>query len=154
MYYLGIDPGSNGGLATLDSSGKIYALQSMPSLLPEVLRYFQLFQGLQAYALLEQISGYVGVEHPGSRMFEFGRGYGALEMALTATELEYDYITPQKWQRGLGLRTKAKSETDNQWKNYLKAEAQKRFPRIRVKLSTADALLIAYYNFQTKDKTK
>ena len=106
--------------------------------------------------MLEQVSGYIGEEHPGSRMFEFGKNYGYLEMSLVVcgfaetidppeTANGYTTIIPQRWQRGLSLRTKEKSETDTSWKNYLKEEAQQRFPRLKVTKHTADALLIAHY---------
>lgn len=152
--YLGIDPGSNGGLAALREDGSIYALTRMPSELPKLLAWFELFEGLSCSVLLEQVSGYIGVAHPGSSMFEFGRGVGHLEMAMTATGLEWDTILPQRWQRGLGLRTKEKKESDTQWKSYLRSEAAKRFTRIKVTKATADALLIAWFTLHTKGKVK
>jgi hypothetical protein len=51
------------------------------------------------------------------------------------------FVRPQEWQRELGLGTK-KGRTDRDWKNHLKAEAQRLFPTQDVTLRTADALLI------------
>lgn len=154
QYYLGIDPGAGGGLAALSSDNKIYAVERMPDTKQEIYEWFARFRYLDAYCLLEQVSGYIGEEHPGSRMFEFGKGYGYLEMSLIACGFvedemsptnRYTTILPQRWQRGLSLRTKEKGESDIAWKNYLKEEAQKLFPRLKVTKHTADALLIAHY---------
>ncbi len=162
QYFLGIDPGVNGGLAAITSDNKVYAVQRMPNTKQEVYEWFRMFTHLDSYCMLEQVSGYIGEEHPGSRMFEFGKNYGYLEMALVAngftyvdqavyknnihrTGPEYDTTLPQRWQRGLSLRTKEKGESDTSWKNYLKEEAQKIFPRLRITKYTSDALLIAHY---------
>jgi hypothetical protein len=60
---------------------------------------------------------------------------------LSGLYIRTELITPQKWQKKLGLGT-SKGLTPTQWKNKLKAEAQRLFPDIRVTLKTADALLI------------
>ena len=155
QYFLGVDPGTGGGLAALTSDNKVYAVQRMPDTKQEIYEWFRMFTHLESYCMLEQVSGYIGEEHPGSRMFEFGKNYGYLEMSLVACGFKeeidradtniYSTILPQRWQRGLSLRTKEKGETDTSWKNYLKEEAQQRFPRLKVTRHTADALLIAHY---------
>lgn len=144
-YYIGIDPGKSGGLAAIDKEGKVYALKRMPSTSPEVYRWFRHFQDKDSYTLMEQVSGYIGNAHPGSRMFEFGRSYGGLEMALAVTQIACTLITPQQWMRGLKLRTRQKGEDKPAWKKYLQSEAKKRYPKLRPTLGTSDALLIAHY---------
>lgn len=149
QLYLGIDPGANGGLAAIDSNKKVYALQRMPSFPEEVLAWFRMFSGVGLHVVLEEVSGYQGVEHPGSRMFEFGKWYGYVEMGILSVQCldrtKFIRCPPKQWQKMLGLRKKEKDETDTSWKNYLKDEASKLFPRIKVTLKTADALLLAYY---------
>ncbi len=148
-FYLGIDPGGKGGLAAIDNSDNVYALKKMPDTLEEILQWCRMFEGTRCYAMLEEVSGYIGVAHPGSSMFKFGRSYGALEMGLVAIGLEegttYRLTLPQRWQRGLGLRKKTKGESDASWKGYLKSEAAALFPQLKATLKTADALLIAKY---------
>src|SRR4051812_9326415 len=128
QYYIGVDPGMNGGLAAITSDNKVYALERMPDTKQGILSWFKYFEYKDAYCLLEQVSGYIGEAHPGSRMFEFGKNYGYLEMALVACGFvedgmsptnRYTTILPQRWQRGLSLRTKEKGESDTDWKNYL-----------------------------------
>lgn len=98
--------------------------------------------------VIERVSGYAGKKRggqPGSTMFNFGMGYGGLRMALIGSGLKFKAVTPQKWQRSLGLRTKTADETKTQWKNYLKSVALRLFPQEHVTLAASDALLIAEY---------
>jgi hypothetical protein len=68
--------------------------------------------------------------------FTFGRGYGGLLMALTALEIPFVDVSPQKWQGAIGCMTKGD-------KNVSKAKAQAMFPTIKITHAIADALLIA-----------
>jgi Holliday junction resolvasome RuvABC endonuclease subunit len=70
--------------------------------------------------------------------FTFGRGFGWLEMALTAANVPFERITPQKWQKAMGCLTKGD-------KNVSKRKAQELFPDIKVTHAIADSLLIAEY---------
>jgi crossover junction endodeoxyribonuclease RuvC len=70
--------------------------------------------------------------------FSFGRGYGNLEMALTAAGIPFERVRPQVWQKAMGCMTKGD-------KNISKAKAQELFPDKKVIHATADALLIALY---------
>ena len=98
------------------------------------------------FAVIEQNTGYVGGEgNPGSAMFKFGRSAGLLTMALVAAGIPYEEITPGQWQKKLGIPPRKKGEAKGVFKNRLKAEAQRLFPRIPVTLKTADALLLAEY---------
>lgn len=51
-------------------------------------------------------------------------------------------VRPQVWQKVFNLGTAASCASKSEWKNKLKAEAQRRFPHLPVTLATADALLI------------
>lgn len=98
------------------------------------------------HAIVEQVNGYVGDGgNPGSAMFKFGSNYGQVLMALTAASVPFETITPARWQRGLGVPPRKKGETKSEFKNRLKAMAQRLFPQVVVTLATADALLIAEY---------
>jgi hypothetical protein len=134
-----------------------------------LLKVWREVEGIRTIICLEQVSGYIGgVGHPGSSMFRFGEGYGFLRGLLYAAGFRTGdgnlFLTPpQEWMRGLGLRKRCRAtvagwtksgvqgrpphpaETDTEWKNYLRQEASKRFPRLKVTLAVADALLIAAY---------
>ena len=70
--------------------------------------------------------------------FTFGRGYGNIEMALTAAGIPFERVRPQVWQKALGCLTKGD-------KNITKRKAQELFPSIKVTHAIADSLLIANY---------
>lgn len=86
-------------------------------------------------------------------MFNFGRGFGQLEMALVAMKIPTIEVTPQKWQKELQLGVKG-HKTTNEWKTKLKTFAQQLFPNIERKfnlktktawLKVSDSLLIMEY---------
>ena len=132
---IGIDPGVNGGIAWI-TNGKP-CVEKMPDTLQdlwELLRDIASEGGCHAY--LEQVSSspQMGVVSA----FTFGRGYGNLEMALTAAGIPFTRIRPQVWQKELGCLTKGD-------KNITKRKAQELFPSMKVNHYIADALLIAKY---------
>lgn len=124
-----------------------------------------------AFAVIEQVSGYIGNSQPGSAMFKFGQSYGTLRMALTAAYIPFDEVRPATWQKAMGVaprkKLKAKrgtkeklaeflnsdksddptrgAESKRQFKTRLKQKAQQLFPGTVVTLETADALLLAEY---------
>ena len=77
-------------------------------------------------------------------MFVFGKGVGHLEMALLAAGIRCEQVTPVKWMGEMGMRKKG-GESRPQFKNRLKALAQRLFPNVKVTLKNADALLLAEY---------
>ena len=139
---IGIDPGSNGGIAWI-TNGKACVekmpdtLQDLWELLCDITSYPKLsIDGRSYKAYIEQVasSPQMGVVSA----FSFGRGYGNLEMALTAAGIPFERVRPQVWQKALGCMTKGD-------KNVSKRKAQELFPDRKITHATADALLIAYY---------
>lgn len=142
LVELAADPGRLGGFA-LSIDGGEPVTHTMPRTEGDVLDLLRSFPKIaRRYAYVEEVGGFIGRHQPGSHMFTFGRNYGFLLGALQAEGWHTTLIRPQRWQRALGLGPKGPKRSDNQWKNHLKAEAQRRFPNLKVTLSTADALLI------------
>lgn len=71
-------------------------------------------------------------------MFTFGMGYGALRMAVLASGIPFEGVTPQAWMKGLGCLTGGD-------KTVTRARAQTLFPELKVTDQIADALLIAEF---------
>jgi hypothetical protein len=92
--------------------------------------------------VLEEVGGFAGKAQPGSAMFRFGEHFGFIKGVVQALEIRLVMVRPQVWQKGFGLGTASACRTKSEWKNKLKAEAQRRFPQLNVTLKTADALLI------------
>ena len=141
MRYFGIDPGVNGGIALLDGEGHVIEALKMPTTDADLLHHLLFnfvfkFVPTRCRAVLERASAspQMGVVSA----FTFGRGYGALRMALTASQIPFDEVSPVKWQTAMGCRTGGD-------KNVSKRRAQQLFPGVTVVHAIADALLLAEY---------
>lgn len=137
-----IDPGTLGAITVFKPTGEI-----IPTKMPDTPKdVFDLLReaknNFTVTCYMEKVQGLPGMG--GSPMFNFGKGYGHLEMALLALEIQTVTIRPQEWQKTLGIGTKGKLTT-TAWKNKLKAKAQQIFPQLKVTLWNADALLIGWY---------
>lgn len=158
--YLGIDPGAGGGIAVLMHTyvrgGPAFessvSAVSMPPTLGDIWQQLGSCGNhtkslWSTFAVIEKVGGFLRTEapNPGSAMFKFGVSYGSLLMALTAAGVPYEEVTPQRWQKALGVPSRKKGETKGGLKNRLKARAQQLFPSEKVTLATADALLLAEY---------
>ena len=162
---IGIDPGATGGII-IGNSG-VPEVLSMPETEHDMVDIIRKVaqSPFDKVAVIEKVSGFAGGEgNPGSAMFNFGRSVGVLYGALIAFEIRIEEVTPQKWQKALSLGTREHARSSpgaspeekkriralnarykTEWKNKLKAEAQRLFPSVKVTLKTADALLIYEY---------
>ena len=137
---IGVDPGANGGIAWI-TDGKA-CVEKMPDTLQDLWELVVSISldagtggmGIRAYLEAVSSSPQMGVVSA----FSFGRGYGNLEMALTAAGIPFERVRPQVWQKALGCMTKGD-------KNVSKRKAQELFPDRKITHATADALLIAHY---------
>jgi len=140
---IGIDPGANGAIAWIDERGKS-CVEKMPDTLQDLWELIcditnfprSAIDGRKYKAYIEQVSSSPQMGVVSS--FSFGRGYGNLEMALTAAGIPFERVRPQVWQKAMGCMTKGD-------KNISKSKAQELFPDKKVIHATADALLIALY---------
>ncbi len=141
--YIGIDPGKHGGIAVLDESGAVVDIVKMPETPQDLLGFLSQYKE-NSVCTLERVGGMPG--NGGSAMFNFGKGYGHLQMALIALEIPTEDVTPNKWEKMYQLGSSGKFGK-TEWKNKLKAKAQQLFPSLgkKITLATCDALLIAEY---------
>jgi len=157
-----IDPGANGAIMLFDHhEPRRPAYYRIPATLTELSDTVELLQHFDhrypVKAFLEHNTGFMagiksstnanGEEQSAGvspvSMYNFGRNTGHLEMALIANDIPICRVTPIKWQNAALVTTpKKRLMTPAQWKNHLKAEAQLRFPEVKVTLANADALLI------------
>lgn len=139
---LGLDPGTNGGIAWI-TDGKACA-EKMPETLLDLweligdigdtVRSSTKHLDCKAYIEAVASSPQMGVKSA----FTFGQGYGRLEMALTAAGISFERVSPRKWQGALGCLSGGD-------KNVTKQKAQEMFPQLKITHATADAILIAEY---------
>ena len=141
MRHIGIDPGINGGIAVLDDSGAVIFLRKMPETPQDLIDALRRFSD-DSCCTLEKVGGMPG--NGGMAMFNFGKGYGHLEMALLSLKIPTETVTPQKWEKTYQLGS-SRGVKKTEWKNRLKAKAQQLFPAQKLTLAVCDALLIAEY---------
>lgn len=137
---LAFDPGANGGYA-YTSANEIYQGNIEEFKVVDVVRAL----APNCVAYMEQVGGYVGDEDkaPGSRMFNFGDGYGFIRGACACAGIKLHLIPPQRWMRAvlpgvIGMQY-------NERKRALKQFAQQLNPTLDVTLKTADALCLLEY---------
>lgn len=148
---IAIDPGKNGGIVVYSiDRDKLLEVAAMPDTPQDVLKLLSVYQ-CNARCYLEKVGGMPG--QGGSAMFNFGRGYGHIEMALLSRNIKTITVTPQQWQKCLQVGNKGK-KTTTEWKMKLKEKAQQIYPRVGTEfglvykkdwLAISDALLILEY---------
>lgn len=148
---LGIDPGLSGGIAI--ANGSDVQTMSMPETDGDLFDYLNFWRSCasasnpprQAIAFVEKVNA--GPRMGSSAAFKFGQNVGAIRMACLAAGVRLEYVSPQKWQKELGLIVKGRGlgQDDTAKKNRNKARAQELYPGIKCTHAIADALLIAEY---------
>lgn len=150
---IAIDPGKAGGIAIYSvDSGELIEVIPMPETPQLILSVLKNYKN-NARCYLERVGGIPG-QGGASSMFNFGKGFGWLEMALIACQIPTTEVTPQKWQKELQLGSKGKKST-TEWKAKLMQRAQQLWPSAGAQfdfkfkkdwLAVADALLILEYS--------
>jgi hypothetical protein len=150
---LAVDPGLNGGFGW--KSNGVVACHKMFETDGDVLDFIKSLSipDTEKIAYVEKVGGFAGNNKSmGSAMFGFGHGRGFIMGCLMSLGWRILEPIPRKWQMRLGLGTATSCETSTVWKNKLKAEAQRRYPALKITLATADALLILDYAVEFEEK--
>lgn len=150
--YIGIDPGKTGAIAVLRPNLGDIVITKIPETDRGILDLLEGYTWEQEtnprpiFAVLERVTGYIGDDSKtrGSAMFNFGVGYGALRMALSASKIPFQEVMSTQWIRKLGLGTKGK-RSNPEWKAYLYQKAQQLYPSASFPKYAADAVLIATF---------
>ena len=143
MIFLGIDPGKTGGISVHTTGGAVaYGFTGKTPM--DIYKAIKTMSSLgKCVAMIEKVHSMPkqGV----TSSFTFGQDYGFLLGCLTALEIPFEYVTPQKWQRYLGCLSKGD-------KNITKQKAQELYPTLKITHAIADALLIGEYLKRTHYK--
>ena len=149
---IGIDPGSNGGIA-YEFNGEIFA-KKMPetkgNIYSELATISLMADGYEnAVCYLEKVGGYMP-GNSGPAAVKFARHCGNIEMALIALKIKRIEVSPQKWMNYFVGKlnypvdiTPDKKKTLR--KNVIKKRAQAIYPHLKVTLALSDALGILNY---------
>jgi hypothetical protein len=139
--YIGIDPGASGGIAAINEQGEIVACEKWINEIQANYHLASLEQSFsQLHCVIEQVSAMPGNGVAG--MFRFGENFGMWQGLLVAHRIPFRKVRPQVWQKEIHGRKGLKGTP---LKQLLKAEAQRRFPSLKITNATADAILIADY---------
>ena len=152
-FIIGVDPGQNGGVAVWDcEKSQVCEIHSMFETPLDVLMFFRKFDAGSTVCYLEKVGGMPG--QGGSAMFNFGCGFGHLEMALLSCNIKTVEVSPQKWQKMYSLGSRKTAGGSKEWKIKLKECAQRLFPHVwvefgiktkKAEMAICDALLIMNY---------
>jgi hypothetical protein len=98
-------------------------------------------QAEERICYLENLVKFTGNPMPSSAMASYASNWGVLKGMLMALKFQLVLVTPQTWQKALGMGS-SKGASKTEWKNKLKSEAQRLYPNQRITLANADAALI------------
>ena len=146
-YFIGIDPGSKGAVAILDSKGDVVLLEDIPFLKTE--------KCMDILAFSDLINDYILEEHhcvlekcqytpaiKGSGAFTFGKTIGYTECALLLLKVSHELVRPQLWKKEFSLLNKEKQGSIEVAKRLFPSMTDK---LLKTKDGRAEALLIAEY---------
>ena len=142
--YIAIDPGVNGGIAW--DGAPLASCMGMPGSDTETAEEIGLLYSMRpgVKCIIEDVPKFVGRALPGSGTFVLGFNCGLVRGIAVSLRMPVILVRPQDWQKHFRLGSKGDSTT-TEHKNKLKAEAQRRYPHLKVTLKTADALLMLAY---------
>jgi hypothetical protein len=150
--YITIDPGVNGGIAW--DTARLASCMGMPGSDTETVEEIQRLAEMDDVLLrirpgikciIEDVPKFVGRALPGSTIFPLAFNCGLVRGIAVSLRMPVILVRPQDWQKHFRLGTKGDTSGTTEWKNKLKAEAQRRYPHLKVTLKTADALLLLAY---------
>mgnify|MGYP003111104737 FL=1 len=144
IKYMACDPGVGGGFCYKDQFGtvKVYNMpkgndrDNRAALIVDYLTFLR-----PQNLFIEKVQGYHGRHSTGHTSFVLGENYGTVVGACLAVGTNVIPMTPQSWQKTLGLK-REKGMDQAAWKRFLKLQAVDMYKGVGVTLKNADALLI------------
>lgn len=161
-FYIGIDPGKNGGIVGL-TNGRINVIDKMPQTPNELWDYFiylgfpNMVEKDQTYVIIEDVHSMPtdGV----ASAFTFGHHIGVFDGIFAALGIHPHRVRPQVWQSAMGLHRDSAIETKYAYKKRILSMAHRiagnginKEQAKKLSLFTADAFLIAKWFSNTHNK--
>jgi len=141
--FIGIDPGANGSLCTLNSTGDTSFIEYKQTGLLGYIDYLKTVLDQKPTIVVEKVhamraQGVVSV-------FSFGQRLGELEGMLQTLGLGYTLVRPQEWQKICGVKPKSGKKGIHEVMSKAYPQAPLRGPKGGIKDGNCDALGIAHY---------
>jgi hypothetical protein len=153
MNFVGVDPGSQGGIAVIKKNGKTETYPFDKDL-EKTCEYVSCIPN-NSKVVFEKVHAIYG--SAASATFSFGRNLGILEGMVSAYGHPFTYVSPKEWQAYIGIPPRKRKgrryvESPRAWKGRLIEEAKRLYPQcpawwegVTYQLAVADALLIAHF---------
>lgn len=156
-WIIGIDPGLSGGIAILDQTGALQALEDLPVIRDGKLSWIDggrlqsllidTLHGRPARVFIERVQAFP--KQGRSSAFNFGVGFGSVLGVLQARHLAIELVTPAVWKSAMGLNRDKRASLD---------KARLLFPMAELSCAKhegrAEALLIARYGLRVAYPTQ
>ena len=107
MIYLGVDPGSKGGLAAIDENNNV--LFAVPMGRENLVKYCETIKNDNVICCVEKVGAMPG--QGVTSMFSFGKSAGFIEGVLESMSIPYQLIPPQTWKKEFSLLHKDKKSS-------------------------------------------
>lgn len=131
-----MDPGESGGIALISPEGQIITAFKRPETEREIYDAIASLWMDVEFAYIEEVAS--RPKQNVAAMFKFGKGYGALRMALVACRIPFEAVRPQVWQARMGCLTHGD-------KKISRAKAQAMWPDFKITHAIADAAIIGEF---------
>lgn len=153
---IAIDPGASGAIAVRDGEGRVY-VDAMPDTLADIANelvdirasatnHETLHAHIHCYI---EDAGYHVAGNNASASCKFARHCGALDMALVCMQIPFESVRPQSWMKHFGTLPKDKKAR----KNRIKELMQRRYPNLKVTLTSSDALALLTWAIEKRTET-
>ena len=144
--YIGIDPGTGGGIAQIGSDNHVTAVK-MPANVDDMHSYFTYLKDISEspIACVERVNLW-RTDHADGRQFgieKLTRNLNQVTTVLRIVKIPFIQVFPVQWMSYLSLREKGEDKAER--KRRFKEIAQTRFPNITPTLNTADAILLMLF---------
>ena len=140
--YIGIDPGKSGAIASIDNLNM--KAWKCPDNASDMCHLFHLILGWHAadsiHVLMERV--WARPNNASRAAFNYGVNYGQWFGVLASYEITPELILPAHWMKFYDMKKGMEYQDRKRW---VKAKAQELYPKIKVTLVNADAILIAHY---------
>ena len=152
--YIGIDPGKNGGVALLGKEDEYF--RALAFRCPDTEKMHKtLIKHITEYCIdydyidlaIEKVWAFPTDAR--SSAFKFGFNYGVWIGIINAIQIPMIEVAPKKWMAYYDMPPKMDKKNRKKW---LRELAEKLYPNIKITYNTSDAILIANYLKEIKEK--
>lgn len=133
-----LDPMGNAQLSAWQSIGEMRGILEEYRASWQVGLHLYATEAFTWFAVLEHIHVMPRIMRGVTAAFKLGVNFGQWEGLLNGLNIPFRVVSPQRWQKFLGLRAKGD-------KRITRECAERLYPGMRITHKTADALLLAHY---------